>query len=126
MSVTLAGQVLEFVSNEKGDDISTGPTVLDSDKPPFFLRVRWMPVMEVWVMTVVAQGGVAIVSDVPVLYQEDVMANVVSSDRPAGAIVAITRDKLDPGRDAWTTGGRLVYFPEGLGALVADAAGGLL
>lgn len=122
---TISGQPLLFVENEEGDDISA--TVrLDADRPADLLRVRWMPAMAAWVGSLTTQDGTVVVSNAVLNHLEGWLSNIVSPSRPRGDIVTLTRDGLDPGRDAWTMGGRLLYVPDGLGAIVDEAAGVLL
>lgn len=111
---TLELQPIDFVRNDAGDQITTSRIVLDAGDLPVQLAARYRPVLEGWTCTVIRTDGTVVVSDALLNFLEDVFSNVVKESRPTGSIVPVTRDRTDPGRDAWTTGGRLYYVPGGV------------
>lgn len=125
MAVTLRGFPLEFVLGEDGDRVETSAVVLDpdGDLDPWAIVVWWSPVIRCWLATVTAADGTPGVQDAPAREGEDVFDNLVGA-RPRGALTIKTRDGTEPGREAFADGSALLlYFPDGLEAVVADAAG---
>lgn len=111
---TITRRPIDFVLNETGDQLVTSRIVLDEGQPPVSIAVRYQSVMEGWTCTVTQSDGTVLISDALLNHLEGVFSNVVAPMRPAGDIVPITRDGSDPGRDAWTRGGRLYYVTAGL------------
>lgn len=116
MTTILTGTPLEFTNNETGDQLTTSRVILDEDQPPYAIAVRYQPAMQSWLCSVASSGtaGTRFVTDRPLRAKGDVLANIVTEGRPRGALVMVTRDGLDPTRETWTEGGRLVYFPQGI------------
>lgn len=127
MAVTLRPLVVPFVSYATGDRVSTSAIDLDGGEgDPWGVALRWLPAVGVWVATVAAADGTAVVADAPAREGESLTSNLTGL-RPAGDLAIITRDRREPGRDSFRTGhARLLYFREGLDAVVADAAGDMV
>ena len=122
MTATLT-RVIEF-ANSTGDRLRTRRVRLDASGPTYVMTMQWLPVADLglgaWAFTMATTSGLnttdrTVVSGAILRDRTDVLSNITSTQRPAGAIIVYSAAaRQDPRRMAFERDGyRLLYLPGG-------------